>query len=505
MRASTRLSLFSILLLACQSPGGGGTDRPPGDDGGSNGNPDGGGGDPVNGLYPFSYGMNFGYYNSSLTDVKGSQLSLAAGGRSHRHKLTEPFLDQWGDSIHVGELTTMTKAGESGLICFLIAASAAHSNAPSGGDLEHYSPKNLWEPIFTTSGDINPNNYWASFVARVVTNYKPYIHQWEVWNEPDQVGGNWQATQAWATSPPKPSDLGWWNDTIFAYIRMLRVTYAVVHKLDPDGLVTLGGIGYPSFLNAILRYTDEPNAGAVDAAHPDKGGAYFDLVSFHYYPVFAPGNSDVGAAGLIKLHDDLQAELDKAGVVGKGFVITESGAPRYAFGTTPGGTAYARNYLVKAMTRAQAIAIRRIDWFILGDDVDVGASTDGFHYMGLYQNLKPVTDPANAVLTESGIAYATLSGALGGGVADRDATAALGLGAGTRGVAMRTGDGKSAWVVWAEGSDENATGKVSLASTGDVEVRAWDYSKTHTAATQSPTAGHVSIDVSSSPVVVLTK
>ncbi len=503
MRALTTLTFVSVLTLsACQNPGGGGTDQPGVDLAGVN-NPD--GGSEATGLYPFAYGMNFGYYNSSLTDVKAAQLARAAGGRSHRHKLTEPFLDQWGDKIHINELDTMTKAGDGNLICFLIGASAAHSKAPSGGDLEHYAPKNLYEPIFTATGDINPNNYWATFVARVVTNYKPYIHQWEVWNEPDQVGGNWQATQSWATSPPKPSDLGWWNDSIFAYIRMLRVTYAVVHKLDPAGLVTLGGIGYPSFLNAILRYTDEETAGAVDAGHPDKGGAYFDLVSYHYYPVFAPGNSDVGAAGLVKLHDDLEAELDRAGVTGKGFVITESGAPRYAFGTTPGGSAYARNYLVKAMTRAQATAIRRIDWFILGDGVDPGASMDGFAYMGLYQNLKIVTDPANAIITESGTAYQTLADALSGGVADRDATVALGFATGTRGVAMRASNGNKAWVVWAEGSDENATGKVSLANSGDVEVRAWDYSKTHAASTKSPTAGHIDIDVSSSPVIVLAK
>jgi len=496
MRASVWLSL--VILAACQNPASNGTDGPPGAH-----NPDGGGVD--NGLYPFAYGMNYGYYNSSLTDVKASTLAFAAGGRSHRHKLTEPFLDQWGDSIHVNELDTMTKGGQSALICFLIGASAAHSNAPSGGDLEHYSPKNLYEPIFTTTGDVNPNNYWAAFVARVVTNYKPYIHQWEVWNEPDQVGGNWQATQSWTTSPPKPSDLGWWNDSIFAYIRMLRVTYAVVHKLDPDGKVTLGGIGYPSFLNAILRYTDEQTAGAVDAAHPDKGGAYFDIVSYHYYPVFAPGNSDVGAAGLNKARQALEAELDKAGVTGKTFVVTESGAPRYAFGSTPGGTAYARNYLAKAMTLAQSVGTGRIDWFILGDGVDAGASTDGFSYMGLYENLKPVTDPKNAIMTETGIAYATLAGALAGSLADRAATAALTLPSGTRGVALRTSDGKPAWVLWAETSDENGTGTVTLPSSGTVELRRWDYAKTQSADTRTPASGQVTIDVTSSPVVVLGK
>ena len=127
-------------------------------------------------------------------------------------------------------------------------------------------------------------------MARVVTTYSPYIHTWEVWNEPDWAA-NWQATQTWDTQPPN-SRRPRWNDTIFAYVRLLRVTYEVVHKLDPQGKVTLGGIGYPSFLDAILRYTDDPTAGAASAAYPQKGGAYFDVVSYHYYPLFTPGNSD---------------------------------------------------------------------------------------------------------------------------------------------------------------------------------------------------------------------
>ena len=108
-------------------------------------------------------------------------------------------------------------------------------------------------------------------------------------------------------------------------------------------------------------------------------------MSYHYYPIFAPGNSDSGAAGLVTLHDQLQAELTKAGVTGKSFIVTESGAPRYAVGGDPGGVDYAHNYLLKAMALAHGAGIGRIDWFILGDDQDPGASQSPFDYMGLYQ------------------------------------------------------------------------------------------------------------------------
>jgi hypothetical protein len=452
----------------------------------------------------FSYGLNLGYYNSGLNDLSESQLGQAAGANSHRHKLTEVFLDQWGDTIHVPELTAMIADGEQDIVCNIIGPSAAHSTAPSGADTEEYSPLNLQETIFTAMGDVNPDNYWAAFVQTVVTTYSPYIHTWEVWNEPDQVGGNWQATETWNTTPPKPSDLLWWNDTIYAYVRLLRITYEVVHKLDPQGKVTLGGIGYPSFLNAILRYTDEPTAGMVDADHPQKGGAYFDVVSYHYYPVFSPGSSDVGATGLVTLHDQLQAELTQAGVTGKSFIITESGAPRYAVGGDPGGVDYAHNYLLKAMALAHGAGIGRIDWFILGDGQDPGASTSPFDYMGLYGNLTNVMSAANAVITPTGTAYATLGHLLAGSLSDPTTTAALSLPTGTAGVALRTADQKHAYVVWAvNASTETGTGTVSLPAAGPASIYAWDYSQTKTVATATPASGMVQVSVTSAPVIVI--
>lgn len=452
----------------------------------------------------FTYGLNLGYYNSNLDDLDDAQLGMAAGADSHRHKLTEVFLDQWGTDIHVAELQAMIKAGQRDIVCNLIGPSAANSNAPAGGDTEEYSPKNLYEPVFTSAGDVNPANTWAAFVQRVVETYSPYIHTWEVWNEPDQVGGNWQATESWDTTPPAASDLIWWNDTIFAYIRLLRVTYEVVHKLDPQGQVTLGGIGYPSFLDALLRYTDDPTAGAVSADYPAKGSAYFDVVSYHYYPIFAPGNSDVGAAGLVTLHDQLQAELTKYGVKGKTFIVTETGAPRYALGGDPGGVDYAHDYLVKAMALAQGAGIRHVDWFILGDSADPGASTNPDDYMGLYDNLTTVTAAANATITPTGVAYATLGHLLAGAVLDATTTAALALPAGTGGVALRTADQKHAYVVWAAAATgEAATGMVTLPAGGAASVYAWDYSTTSTVVTAMPSGGAVQVSVTSAPVVVI--
>jgi hypothetical protein len=511
---ASALSLGLVLLAGC----GGGSNSPSGGDGGngSGGGTDfatgggkstssGGGANKPDGLDgTFSYGLNAGYYNSSLNDVIEAQMGMAAGANSERLKLTEPFLDQWGDAIHVDESKQLISMGMQDFVCMTIGADVMHSNAPAGGNVENYSPKNLYEPIFTDAGDINPNNYWAVFMERLVKNYSPYIHQWEIWNEPDQVGGNWQATEAWATRAPTAKDLIWWNDSIFAYIRLLRVSYEVVHKLDPQGKVTLGGIGYPNFLDAIVRYTDEPNAGAVDADHPSKGDAYFDIVSYHYYPVFTAGSSDAGAKGIVTSHDGFQAVLDKHHVTGKTYIVTESGAPRYQLGSYPGGIDYAKNYLVKAMSLAHDAGVRRVDWFILGDGADPGASQDSFQYMGLYLNLTNVMSQSAAQQTPTGVAYASFGGLLEGSLSDPVATKALRLKSGTNGTALLTKDGQRAYVVWAEtAKDENGSGSVELPLGGDAKVYAWDYSTTKAVGAASASGGKVTIPVTSSPVIVI--
>ena len=52
------------------------------------------------------------------------------------------------------------------------------------------------------------------------------------------------------TEPPEKSILTHWYGTIFEYIRLIRITYVVAKKVDPNCFVTAGGLGYPEFLDA---------------------------------------------------------------------------------------------------------------------------------------------------------------------------------------------------------------------------------------------------------------
>ncbi|HET7545139.1 MAG TPA: hypothetical protein VFK05_34980 [Polyangiaceae bacterium] len=454
----------------------------------------------------FRFGDNPGYYGAGIDRRESAQMSVAAGASSLRTTLPEYYLQKWGDTIEVADYAAYQPLGLGHHACFLIAPSHEHSNAPadaSDSDLAHYSPKNLYEPIFTSDGKVNPDNYWAAYVERVAKNYGQYLDMYEVWNEPDQVGGNWQATQSWDDTPPNPKDLIWWNDSIFSYIRLLRITHEVVHKFDPDASVTVGGIGYGSFLSALLRYTDEPKAGAPSAEYPETAAKYLDILSFHYYPVFGGGSSDTGVDGLLKARDDFRERLNAAGAGERKFVVTETGAPRYAVGGNVGGADYSANYLVKVMTLGHYEGLLGVDWFAQGDGAAIGASTDSFAYMGLYFDYSKAMQVSDAKLSPQGAAYAWLKTWLPNTAADPAALAKLELPRDVRGAAFTTADDHHLYVLWARTmNDETATASYSLPASGSITVHSFSLEKAENVAVLAAKDGAIALTLSGMPTAV---
>lgn len=454
----------------------------------------------------FRRGVNPGYYGAGIDRRESAQMSVAAGASSLRTPLPEYYLNQWGDDIEVADYKYYQSIGLDRIVVFLEGPSAEHSNAPAGAstdELSHYSPKNLYEPIFAADGSVNPNNYWASYVARVVNNYGDYVDTFEVWNEPDQVGGNWQATTSWDTTAPNAKDLIWWNETVFSYIRMLRVTWEVVHKLHPSCRVTAGGIGYDTYLAALLKFTDEPKAGAVTADYPDTGAKYLDVIDYHYYPVFGGGSSDKGVDGFIAARDGYRARLMAAKAGDREYLVTESGAPRYALGTYPGGTDYSASYLLKCMTLAHYEGFVGVDWFAQGDGAKAGASQDSFQYMGLYLNYSDAMTVSDTKLSAQGNAYAWLASWLPGSAADSDALTALALPASVRGAAFKAASGGHLYVLWAVTSgDESATASFALPATADVTVHTFSTTAGAKSATAHPSGGSVMLALTGMPTAV---
>jgi len=423
--------------------------------------------------------------------------------------LPERHLVQWGYNIEVSDMQSYAALGLSEHVAFLTSPIREHSTAPSSAadwELAYYLPSNLYEPVTLPDGSINPDNYWSAYVHQTVSIYKDWVKVWEIWNEPDWVS-NWSYTQTWDTQPPTADQLPRFNGSIYDYVRMLRVSSEAAKLADPEAQIATGGLGYETFLSAILRYTDNPVDGSVTSDYPEKGGAYFDVVSFHHYPIYTPGNSDDAVDGYVAHYERMVAALGAAGVSGKAFVTTESGAPHLELTSDPGGPAYAPNYLLKVMTEAHANGVRGIDWYSLSDYADPGDLGDAYGWMGLFEDIATLSTPDQAVPTPSGVAYATLGGLLNGARFDADATAALGLPAEVRGAAFRLPSNHAAYVLWARatGTDEQASATYDLSATGAVVTHAWDHSETGTTEELQPSGGFVTLSLTGAPTIVTTE
>ena len=219
---------------------------------------------------------------------------------------------------------------------------------------------------------VNDDNYYALYIYQVATLYHEYIKFWEIWNEP---GFDFTQNRGWL---PPGSPGNWWENNpdpcdyklrapIFHYVRLLRISYEVIKSIDPEAYITVSGVGYPSFLDAVLRNTDNPIDGSPTVDYPLMAGAYFDVMGFHSYPHFdgslrywdndimdfvGTRHSDAAADGILALQDTLQSVLNNYGYDGntyplKPWIITEINLPRKEFGDFIGSAESQRNFMIK--------------------------------------------------------------------------------------------------------------------------------------------------------------
>ena len=385
---------------------------------------------------------------------------------------------------------------------------------------------NLYEDIWDGGANgtpYNDDNYYAKYVYETVTEYKDHVRIWEIYNEPDF------SSSASAFNPPS-DPTSWWNvdpdpcdikikAPIYRYIRTLRIAYDVIKTVDPDGLVAVGGLGYPSFLDAILRNTDNPVDGAVDATlYPLKGGAYFDVLSFHVYPHVAgcyragwnnttqqfdyQRHSDAGANCIADYKDDFVMVLEDHDYDGglypeKLFIITETNVPRKGpnfsepwSGHNYGNNEIQRNWIIKALVLAQKEDIRQVHIYKLGEHQDHATATDEFAMMGFFENLNN-TNPYTQVFTDEGKAFKTTVEELEGWSYDATETSNLNLPSDVNGGAFKNASGDFKYVLWAitttdksEVANANFTFP-SSSNVGNVVKKGWDYSITGVSTTES--------------------
>lgn len=118
--------------------------------------------------------------------------------------------------------------------------------------------------------DDDPNNLWATFVRRIVSQYAGRIDRWIIWNEPD----------IWEPSYPGRT----WGSGEKDFLQLLRVAYNVIKETNPNASVHLSAFTYYWDTNYgrtpfFKRLLDEMQKDRAAAEH----NYYFDVASANLY------------------------------------------------------------------------------------------------------------------------------------------------------------------------------------------------------------------------------
>ncbi len=490
----------------------------------------------------FRPGINLGYF-PPFNDIDLANLAagnpevgvVGIGAKTIRPSLPDEFLEQWGYDIRINEFAHYDAVGLKDLTCIVGYPSSAHRdnktyNCVGGGSTPSNMFANLYTPIWDGGANgtpYNDDNYYAAYMYKLVSQYGQYIKYWEVWNEPAHTQV-WQkafydkqyyqdhpnefgSSDNWWDHDPTPCDLDRFHGTIQEYVRMMRITYQIVKSIDPTDYVLIGGVAFPSFLDAVLRNTDNPNGGAVTSDYPKGGGAYFDVLGIHVYPdidgtvklgwnnqtqqVEFLRNSDRGAYSIERRKIAYEEVLYNYGYNGatypqKQWIITELNSPRQKFGNQSMASQESQiNFIIKAMTKAEKFGFHQVETYALVDKEKEGSAIDEFDLLGMYKNFKDdspgaVANYGNVVMNPEGRAYKTYSDLTFGKNYDAARVAAMNLPNNIDGAAFKGANGKYQYVLWAKTTQdlsEFASGTYSFPASfniGQLKMQDWEASFT---------------------------
>ena len=424
----------------------------------------------------FDYGSNMGYFPPNYGDKALASLVHEYGATSIRPGLFHHFLENWGYDIRKEHFQYYDSLGLRNVMAIIGFPSE------TARDPAFYCPNersemfdNLYKPIWDNGENgtpVNDANPYALYVWKIATTYKGLIKTYEVWNEPDIDTGN-----GWLP-PGQPGN--WWENVPqpcetklkappFFYIRTLRISYEVIKSVDNDALVAVGGLGWPSFLDVICRYTDEPFEGKEEPGqYPFKGGAYFDCMSFHAYPHFDNSlrewdntlggfrnfrHSDAAMDGIWTQKNKFKAVLDKYGYNNtvypeKLWVCSEYNIPRRAFGDYIGSEAAQVNFLIKTLVTAQMHNMAQMHVYSIADEKPENKADNEFAFMGLFKHLDQI-QPGKARPNAIAWAMKTTAVLLKDTRYDPARTSDLKLPSNVRGAAFRNNLAQYTYVLWA--------------------------------------------------------
>lgn len=207
------------------------------------------------------------------------------------------------------------------------------------------------------------------------------VENFELYNEPD--GGQSAYDERWGLHP----DL---------YAAMLKAVYPAVKAANPNAQVIFGGIAYDWFTDQDAQHP-ENNGPFVrsffDGVLKNGGGAYFDKMNFHFYPLFGGNwtqNFPKDGPGLVEKTAAVRATLTKYGL-SKPVIITE--AAWHNSGDVPYGSDTLQvRMVIQIYAQGIVAGVPMLAWWPIGDpgagyQYNSGLVTNG-------ENTTPVRKPA---------------------------------------------------------------------------------------------------------------
>ncbi len=404
---------------------------------------------------------------NSTTGIPGT------GANSLRGSLPHHFVEKWGVDINVADYKYYGSLGIEEMTVFIGGVAEEYQSTKYHcAETQSKMWRNMYTPIWDAGENgtpINDTNYFAKYIYDVAQHYGEFIRYWEVINEPDFTSSDagWGSVtdeHNWYNTDPDPCDLPNIAAPIEYYVRALHIAYEVIKARDETDYVCLGGIGYVNFMDALLRNSDNPVDGAVTDEYPHLGGAWFDCVSFHTYPMYKLSrwgdgeriyfrHSDAAIDVIDTSAQELREVLKTFGYDGvtypeKRLIITETNIPRVQLDDHIGSDAAQYNFLSKLYVKAQVMGLDQVHTYALFDNGLESEATDPYAVMGFYNTLSDIAY-GDQVETNAAVALRTLAQQLEGYHFSSDYTEQLALPTNTDGAAFIK-DGALCAVLWAK-------------------------------------------------------
>lgn len=232
-----------------------------------------------------------------------------------------------------------------------------------------------WAAIYQM-GPVTNTADMVEFVGALVERYdgdgvddapgSPRVRYFELYNEPDNADIGHALHGGW----------GYWGHNGAQYAELLQALYPVVKQANSQANLVFGGLALDWF---------EEQGGPFDSQFLDdvlaacQGQNCFDVMNFHYYPVFRHRWESYGA-DIIGKTNYVQQKLAAYGFTDTPIVCTETS---WASNADWGSDELQSRYTIKVYVRGMAAGLETIVWYKIGDGDD--ASLPGL----LDSNLQP--------------------------------------------------------------------------------------------------------------------